>query len=399
VKRFRTSCYSFLVALGVLLIAATAYGLNLTIESEQNIFEQDSGPWSGGHAATIVQTTDGTIIAGWRRDIDLVPNNETWMSTFQNGRWTLPRIIATGSESGDDYTLENVVLFQPKGGPLMLFYYTGPRPYFNRTNMWAGAMKTWGVIRTSTDNGQTWSPPRPLGNDPRLPDGRLCGPTKNPPIQLSDGSILIPSSNEPAFKDAERQAALTWHFEKSTDMGRTWSVVQVLPPGPLRAIQPGFLILGDGRLMALGRNEGKGNDTPMAKSEDWGTTWSTISGLAALPQSHSGIAPLTLSDGTHICILNTPVNPLNPRDRLDLMVSTNGLDWTLGLTLNPANDGKVANYPQAVQTADGKLDIVFTYANQMNAQTWRERVIRHVVVSTGLDARAGSQDVSPKSKQ
>jgi predicted neuraminidase len=297
----------------------------LSIESEKNIFEPDSGPWCGGHAATIVQTADGIILAAWRRDIDLVPNNEAWVATYRDGRWSRPRILATGSESGDDYTLENVVLFQPKGGPLMLFYYTGPRPYFNRTNMWAGAMKTWGVIRTSTDNGQTWSPPCPLGNDPCLPGGRLCGPTKNPPIQLPDGSILIPSSNELAFKDGERQAALTWHFEKSTDMGRTWSVVQVLPPNPLRAIQPGFLVLGNGRLMALGRNEGKGNDTPIAKSEDWGTTWSAISGLAALPQSHSGIAPLTLSDGTHICILNTPVNPMNPRDRLDLMVSTGRL--------------------------------------------------------------------------
>jgi predicted neuraminidase len=324
-KRFLLCAKRLLVGLGVLLIAARAYGLNLSIESQQNIFEPDSGPWCGGHAATIVQTADGIILAAWRRDIDLVPNNEAWVATYRDGRWSRPRILATGSESGDDYTLENVVLFQPKGGPLMLFYYTGPRPYFNRTNMWAGAMKTWGVIRTSTDNGQTWSPPCPLGNDPCLPGGRLCGPTKNPPIQLPDGSILIPSSNELAFKDGERQAALTWHFEKSTDMGRTWSVVQVLPPNPLRAIQPGFLVLGNGRLMALGRNEGKGNDTPIAKSEDWGTTWSAISGLAALPQSHSGIAPLTLSDGTHICILNTPVNPMNPRDRLDLMVSTGRL--------------------------------------------------------------------------
>gem|GEM_PF-5026997 len=27
---------------------------NLRVESERNIFEQDSGPWSGGHAPTIV---------------------------------------------------------------------------------------------------------------------------------------------------------------------------------------------------------------------------------------------------------------------------------------------------------------------------------------------------------
>jgi hypothetical protein len=152
------------------------------------------------------------------------------------------------------------------------------------------------------------------------------------------------------------------------------------------------------RLMALGRNEGKGNDTPMATSDDQGATWSEISGLAALPQSHSGICPLTLSDGTHICILNTPVNPKNPRDRLELMGSRDGVNWSLGLTLNPAGDGKVANYPQAVQTADGNLHIVFTYANQMNAQTWRERVIRHVVLATGIESRHVSPETSPDTK-
>ena len=375
------------------------------VESEMNIFEQDSGPWTGGHAATIVQATDGTIIAAWRRDNDRVPNNEAWMSTFQEGRWTLPRIIATGSESGDDYTLENPVLFQPKNGPLMLFYYTGLRPGFDRKNIHDKHGNMWGALKTSTDNGVTWSAPRALGNDERIAGGKLCGPAKNPPIQLPNGAILIPSGNEPGLmKEGGGRLShpvfdkLTWHFEKSTDMGRTWSLVQVLPANKTyKSIQPGFLVLGNGMLIALGRNEGKGSDTPMATSDDWGATWSEITGLAALPQSHSGIAPLTLRDGTHICIVNTPVPNAPPRDQLDLMVSTNGLDWKLGLNLNPANDGKVANYPQVIQAADGRLHIVFTYANQMNEQTWRERVIRHVVLTSGLDSRHPSPEASPAS--
>jgi hypothetical protein len=107
---------------------------------------------------------------------------------------------------------------------------------------------------------------------------------------------------------------------------------------------------------------------------------------------------MTLSDGPHICILNTPVNPKNPRDQLDLMVSRDGVNWSLGLTLNPAGAGNVANYPQAVQTADGRLHIVFTYANQMNAQTWRDRVIRHVVLATGFANRHASPEASSASK-
>ncbi|MCX8037542.1 MAG: exo-alpha-sialidase [Candidatus Sumerlaeia bacterium] len=391
-------------SLGIVLVfcaggAFAALAEQFRIESEQNIFEPESGPWSGSHAATIVQTTDGTIIAGWRRDIDRVSNNEAWMSTYENGRWTLPRILATGSESGDDFTLENVVLFQPKGAPLMLFYYVGPQSYLERKDMMKPRANMWGVVRHSTDNGRTWSPPRPLGEDPRIVGGKLCGPTKNPPIQLPDGTILIPSSNEPALKTAERETPdLTWHFEKSSDLGKTFSLVQVLPRSPLRPIQPGFLVLGGGKLIALGRNEGKGSDTPMATSNDWGATWSDITGLAALPQSHSGICPRTLSDGTHICILNTPVNPKIPRDQLDLMVSTNGLDWKLGLTLNPAGDGKVAHYPQAIQAADGKIHVVFSYGNQAGAKDWRKNVIRHIVLTTESESRRASPQKPSASK-
>lgn len=395
---------SFLQSLAALCLCAgllthAAGGQNLRIESEQNIFEPDSGPWSGSHAATIVQTTDGTIIAGWRRDIDRVANNEAWMSTLENGRWTLPRILATGSESGDDYTLENIVLFQPRNGPLMLFYYVGPQSFLLRKDMAKPLTNMWGVVRTSTDNGRTWSKPVALGEDPRIAGGRLCGPTKNPPLQLPDGTILAPSSNEPGVKRVEREFRnLTWHFEKSADLGKTWSVVQVLPANLFRAIQPGFLVLGGGKLIALGRNEGQGSDTPMATSDDWGATWSEIRGLAALPQSHSGICPRTLRDGTHICILNTPVPGRPPRDRLDLMVSTNGVNWTLGLTLNPAGDAKVAHYPQAIQTADGKLHVVFTYGNQAGAGHWRENVIRHVVLATGSASRHTSPEASPTSQ-
>ncbi len=345
-----------------LFFGASVQAFDYRIESEANIFEEESGPWTGGHAATIAQTADGTIIAGWRRDVDLVPNNVAWAANYENGSWSVPRVLAMGSETGDDYTLENVMLFQPQGGPLMLFYYTGPRPSFDRQDMWKEAKNTWGIIRTSTDDGLTWSTPRPLGNDPRITGGKLCGPTKNPPIQTPDGTILIPSSNEPGTKENERGAkTLTWHFEKSTDMGKTWSLVQVLENSGFRTIQPGILLLGGSRLMALGRNEGRGWDTPMATSDDWGETWSDITSLGDLQQSHSGVAPLTLKDGSHICIINKAITRRGrARDQLDLMVSDDGYNWKLGLTLNPDGDGKVANYPQAIQASDGKVHVVFT---------------------------------------
>jgi len=43
------------------------------------------------------------------------------------------------------------VLFEPRGGPLMLFYKVGPSP-----EEW------WGMVRTSSDGGRTWSEARRL---------------------------------------------------------------------------------------------------------------------------------------------------------------------------------------------------------------------------------------------
>jgi hypothetical protein len=113
----------------------------------------------------------------------------------------------------------------------------------------------WGYLKTSTDNGATWSAARALGNDARLEGGKLIGPTKNPPIQLADGSILIPSNNEPALLSGGKDEKIwakshKWHFEKSTDMGKTWFVVTILPENrDFNAIQPGILRLGGSKLL------------------------------------------------------------------------------------------------------------------------------------------------------
>ena len=55
--------------------------------------------------------------------------------------------------------------------------------------------------------GVRWSEPR------RLPEGVL-GPIKNKPVQLADGAILCPSSNE------DPKTGWTVHFELTRDLGR-----------------------------------------------------------------------------------------------------------------------------------------------------------------------------------
>ena len=114
------------------------------------------------------------------------------------------------------------MLFQPKTGPLLLFYKVGPSP-----DAW------WGMLQTSDDDGKTWSAAR------RLPDG-ILGPIKNKPVQLASGDLLCPSSTE---HDGWRV-----HFERTADLGRTWSRTEPVNDGKqIAAIQPSILFRGGDR--------------------------------------------------------------------------------------------------------------------------------------------------------
>src|SRR6266404_3993218 len=196
-------------------------------------FIYETAPFPSCHASTIVETKQGGLLAAWfggTRERD--PDVEIWLSRFVSGHWTAPVSVANGIQSPTNrLPCWNPVLFQPTDGPLLLFYKVGPSP-----GGW------WGMLMTSDDGGQTWSKPR------RLPAG-ILGPIKNKPVQLANGDILCPSSTE-------GEGGWRVHFERSSDVGKTWRVSGPVNDGKeISAIQPSILFHEDGRLQAVGRTK------------------------------------------------------------------------------------------------------------------------------------------------
>jgi predicted neuraminidase len=231
------------------------------------------------------------------------------------------------------------VLFQPKNGPLLLFYKVGPSP-----GSW------WGMMMTSADGGATWAAPQ------RLPEG-ILGPIKNKPVQLPDRDILCPSSTE--------NHGWRVHFERTSDLGQTWRATPPINDGKqISAIQPSVLFLQSGQLEAVGRTRnGRLFET---SSTDGGFTWAPMK-LAALPNPNSGIDAVSLSDGRHLLVYNSTLKGRSP---LNVAVSTDGFEWQAALVLED-HPGKEFSYPAVIQTADGLVHITYT---------WERRRIRHVVV-------------------
>lgn len=303
-------------------------------------FIYDKAPFPECHASTIAESKSG-LVASWfggthEKHLDV----GIWVSRIADGKWTAPIEVANGAQDDGKtrHPTWNPVLFQPKDGPLLLFYKVGPSP-----STW------WGMLITSTDGGKTWSKPK------RLPEG-ILGPIKNKPEQLADGSLLCPTSTE---HDGWRV-----HMERTSDLGHTWTKTGSLNnPKEFGAIQPAILLHPDNRVQILCRS--RQQRITEAWSNDGGKTWGPMKATSVV-NPNSGIDAVTLKDGRHLLIYN-PV----PKGRTPLAIalSSDGKAWKDVVTLE-TEPGEYS-YPAIIQISDGLIHVTYT---------WKRERVKHVVI-------------------
>ena len=327
------------------LLGAPAYAAEAGPGLLKSEFIFDPNPVPSCHATTIVEAKDRALVAAWfAGTAEGKPDVSIWTARHVDGKWSQPVEVANGVQAdGTRHPCWNPVLFQPESGDLMLFYKVGPTP-----STW------WGMLRTSKDNGATWS------EATKLPDG-ILGPIKNKPVQLKDGTILCPTSTETNAKPSEWRV----HFEATKDLGQTWqTIVPAAGETPVDAIQPSILFLGGDKLMALGRSKHK--RIFQTFSEDNGATWGALS-LTDLPNPNSGTDAVTLKDGSHLLIYN-PVE--KGRSPLALAHSKDGKTWSAALVLE--DEPKMEfSYPAIIQSSDGLVHVTYT---------WKRKLAKHAVI-------------------
>ena len=335
----------------LLLLAGLLTGLADRADGQAIILQEfiyETGPYPSVHASTIAETPSHDLVAAWFGGTrERNPDVGIWVSRREKNGWTTSVEVANGMQAdGTRHPTWNPVLFQPRSGPLMLFYKVGPSP-----EEW------WGMVRTSGDGGRTWSEAR------RLPDG-ILGPIKNKPVQLADGTIVSPVSTESHSEPSKWQV----HFERSSDGGTTWTATPALNDGvTIAAIQPSILFrekIGGEKLLAVGRTEQR--KVFSTSSDDGGKTWSALSLIDDLPNPNAGIDAVTLADGRQLIVYNPTTRGRTP---LAVAVSRDGRAWTKVLTLED-QPGEYS-YPAVIQTSDGRVHITYT---------WKRQRVKHVVV-------------------
>lgn len=299
-------------------------------------------PTASSHASTIVETKDDLICAWFGGSKERAPDVSIWASRNSGKGWGAPVELANGVH--DDvrvrYPCWNPVLFRPQNGPLILFYKVGPSP-----ESW------WGMVKTSDDNGITWSRPKKLFSG-------FYGPIRNKPIELADGTILAGSS-------VENNGWLV-QMERTQDVMREWTKSRFLNSSmQWGAIQPTILPWEDGSIQILCRTK-QGKITE-CWSLDQGLKWSSMRGTS-LPNPNSAIDAVMMRDNVAALVYNhSDVS----RGILNVAVSKDGKQWDAALVLEN-EPGEEFSYPAVIQTADKMLHVTYT---------WKRKGIKHVVLN------------------
>ncbi|MCH2254207.1 MAG: exo-alpha-sialidase [Vicinamibacterales bacterium] len=337
------------VLLTAVPVSAAAQQPALTVAADF-VYEEASFP--SAHASTIVETADGFAAAWFGGTAERNPDVGIWLSRHNGTGWSPPVEVANGiQEDGRRHPCWNPVLFQPSRGPLLLFYKVGPSP---------GAW--WGLVRTSSDQGRTWSAAI------RLPDGVL-GPIRAKPVELGPGRLLAGSSTEHDgwvvhMERFSTEAQTEDGWQRALVSANAWKQGRPLnDPVEYSAIQPTILVHSTTELQILCRSQ-QGLIT-QAWSTDGGVTWGPMS-PTDLPNPSAGIDALRLRDGRFLLVYNPTTRG---RRRLAVAVSDDGRRWRRGVDLENASDGEYS-YPAMIQAADGLVHVTYT---------WRRQRIRHVV--------------------
>ena len=192
-----------------------------------------------------------------------------------------------------------------------------------------------------------------------LPAG-VVGPVRSKPLLLSDGTLVCGSSIE------SWQRWGSW-IDRTSDGGKTWT-----KSNPINVetqyfgiIQPTVFFDQKGMLKLLARSHQIGFICA-ASSADQGKTWSAAK-PTTLQNPNSAIETVNLKDGRVLLVYNDSKTERYP---LNLAVSEDGGEtWTMKVILEE-KEGEFS-YPAMIQTKDGHVHITYT---------WNRQLIKHVVI-------------------
>lgn len=302
--------------------------------------EVPTGPYK--HPASICALDNGDLLlVYYGGEGEYAQSTAVFLSRLPagGGGWSAPRAVAR-----DPFrSTGNGVCWQDPTGRVWLFYVIR----FGET--WSTSRI---AAKVSGDRGETWSDPGLLS----LEEGWMV---RGKPIVLASGRWLLPAYHE-VGSDRERVEPETSSFFLIRDPGKS----EWMPGGRIRSkngnLQPAPVELEPGHVLAYCRRGGgygpeERGFIVAAESRDGGLTWSEGRDTD-LPNPNSAVELIRLRSGRLLLVYNPSMHQRTP---LTAALSEDG-GRTWKWRRNLAEGGDSFAYPSAVQTADGRIHVVYT---------------------------------------
>ncbi len=324
----------------VIVVADDTAADNFVIE--RVIGPEFPGPYK--HPATIAELANGDLyIAYYSGAGEYEGDTAVYGMRLAKGgsEWSKPEIIADTPNRSEG----NAAAWQAPDGAVWLFYVTNYGP------TWSSAHTK---CKVSKDGGHTWSDSYLLSFE----EGTMC---RSRPILLNDGDYLLPLYHETG-EDREGTPPDTCSYFLRYDVKeKTWTPTNRIY-SEMGNLQASPVQIDDDYLIAYIRRGGRFGPLPegvlyRSESRDGGRTWSE--GKATEFRNPNSAADfIKLANGHLLLVYND--NNEGERMPLTIAISTDR-DKSYPHRRDIVNrPGDTAAYPSAIQTADGKIHVVYT---------------------------------------
>lgn len=349
----------FCLAITAALLSASAALAADDVTFERVIGEEFPGRYK--HPATMTELKNGDLyIAYYGGDGEYQGDTKVFGMRKPKGasKWSTPEIIADTPDRSEG----NAAVWQAPDGIVWLFYVNNYGP------TWSSARVKYKI---SKDGAKTWSDSDVLCWE----EGSMA---RSAPIVLQNGDYLLPLYHETG-EDRERTESDTCsYFLRYDPKKKTWTETNRIfsKMGNLQA-EPAQI--DDKYLVAYIRRGGgfaplKEGVTYRSESRDGGFTWSPAT-ETEFKNPNSAVDFLRLKNGHLLLVWND--NNEGERMPLTVAISTDN-DKSYPHRRDILNvPGDTAAYPDAIQTSDGKIHIIYTSSERtvINHATFDESAI------------------------
>ncbi len=330
----------------------------MTFCKQYDIFEptKEENPAVCGkdsHGSTLTELGNGRIMTAWYSgSYEKCADVGIYTSTFdpQKEEWTAVELLEKHSDKKSE---GNPVLYwDEENNRLWMWWSTMDRAdYKHLTGGWSLCKVK---CRHSDDMGKTWSGVKYLT--------RFWGKmTRNKPIRMSNGEIILPYYEEFLGYNARFWIASREEFAKGSEKCK-WKKF-----GPVRGsiLQPNVVELEPGHILCYCRSSSHSPQYPMVsvtESMDFGRNWSKVQ-KGNTYNCNAGLAMVTMENGNIAMAFNNSPETRNP---LSIAISEdNGNTWPYMRDLIN-EEGFRFSYPEIIQASDGTLYCTYTNKKGIN---------------------------------